>query len=80
LEFLPHALSVLRPGGGVIHVHEVVRSEELEAFAGQVVRRAEEMGYRAVPVWIRSVKAYSPGEVHVVVDVFAVRSRRRSER
>jgi tRNA wybutosine-synthesizing protein 2 len=77
LEYLPHALSVLRPGGGVIHVHEVVRSEELEAFARQVVKRAEELGYRAVPVWIRTVKTYSPDEVHVVVDVLTVRSRRR---
>ncbi len=76
LDFLHHALSVLRAGGGVIHVHEVVKSGELEAFAGQVVRRANELGYRAVPVWIRTVKTYSPDEVHGVVDVFAVRSRR----
>ncbi len=77
LEFLPHALSLLRRGGGVIHVHEVVRSEDVEAFAGEVVRRAEGLGYRAVPVWVRTVKTYSPDEVHVVVDVFAVRSRPR---
>ncbi len=76
LEFLPHALSVLRPGGGVIHVHEVVRSEGVEAFAGEVVRRTEQLGYRALPVWTRTVKTYSPDEVHVVVDVLAVRSRR----
>lgn len=75
IEFLPHALSALRPAGGIVHVHEVVRVDELEAFVREVVRRAGDLGYRAIPVWVRTVKSYSAGRVHVAVDVLAVRRR-----
>ncbi|MDJ0274291.1 MAG: hypothetical protein QXO17_02950 [Nitrososphaerota archaeon] len=73
IDFLPYALSALRPSGGVVHVHEVVNRDDVEAFAGEVVRRARDLGYAAAPVWVREVKSYSPEQVHVVVDLLAVR-------
>lgn len=75
VDFLPYALSVLRPSGGVVHVHEVVRHEEVERFVGEVVMRARVLGYDALPVWVRTVKSYSADQVHVAVDLLAVRRR-----
>jgi tRNA wybutosine-synthesizing protein 2 len=72
--YLPLALEVLKPGGGIIHYHESVPSglrferpikRILEAAAG---RGVEILGRRVV-------KRYAPGVDHVVIDARIEKSR-----
>jgi tRNA G37 N-methylase Trm5 len=78
----PTALGVLKPEGGVLHVHENVREGEAEEWARgtlipELARLAEEAGSKA---WtftlehIERVKGYAPRVAHFVFDV---RVRRR---
>jgi tRNA wybutosine-synthesizing protein 2 len=68
--FLPKAFALLKPGGGVIHLHDTAHAQrwrdELTRDAldaaracGTVVRIAD----------ARVVKSYSPGVVHAVLDI-----------
>jgi len=65
--YLPLALEVLKPSGGVIHYHETVPSKI--KFERPVARIMEAAGGREVEILgRRAVKRYAPGVDHVVVD------------
>jgi len=71
LPWVPHAVALLRPSGGWLHVHTVadVRAPLSEAVA-TVERSAESVGARPLePSRVRVVKPYGPGRNHLVVDV-----------
>lgn len=65
--YLPLALEVLKPGGGVIHYHESVHSRS--RFGRPVQRLLHAAGEREIEILNkRVVKSYAPGVDHVVVD------------
>lgn len=65
--YLPLALGVLKPEGGVIHYHETVPSNL--RFERPVKRIMDAAGRRKVEILERRVvKRYAPGVDHVVVD------------
>jgi len=65
--YLPLAMDVLRPEGGVIHYHETVPSDL--RFERPVERILQAAGAREVEITgKRVVKRYSPGVDHVVID------------
>ncbi len=67
--YLPLALEVLKPEGGIIHYHESVPSKL--RFERPVERIAQAAGGREVKVLEkRVVKRYAPGVDHVVVDAW----------
>jgi len=67
--FLPKAMKILRPEGGVVHYHENCPEEIIpERPYRRIERAAGESGFRVVKKDIRWVKSYSPGVWHVVVD------------
>ncbi len=66
-KYLPLAMSVLKPEGGVIHYHESTPAKL--GFDRPIARIKEAAGERNVEVLgLRVVKRYSPGVDHVVVD------------
>jgi tRNA wybutosine-synthesizing protein 2 len=66
-EYLPLAIQVLKPSGGVIHYHESVPSRL--RFERPVERILAAAGGRKVEVLNkRLVKRYAPGVDHVVID------------
>jgi len=66
-EYLPLAVQVLKPSGGVIHYHESVPSEL--RFERPVKRILGAAGGREVEILSkRLVKRYAPGVDHVVID------------
>ncbi len=66
-EYLPLALRVLKPGGGVIHYHESVPSKL--RFERPVKRILEAASGRGVEILgERVVKRYAPGVDHIVID------------
>ncbi len=58
-DFLPEAISALRPGG-VIHFYEIMEDSELEARAGMTADEAIRQGRVVKEVARRTVKSYSP--------------------
>jgi tRNA wybutosine-synthesizing protein 2 len=70
--WIPHALPLLKPAGGALHVHLVVghRGGRIAAEA-EVRRAAERAGASVTEITSRVVKAYGPGRDHVVVDLVA---------
>lgn len=71
LEAIPQALRGLKPSGGVIHFHELVRrGSELE-FIKVVCDKIQELGYEPnIRNW-RIVKSYSKTKNHVVIDIYS---------
>jgi tRNA G37 N-methylase Trm5 len=74
----PVAIAVLRPEGGMLHVHANVGSstEEEEAWKARLVERLEALaadagrsGWRARALHLEVVKSYAPRLNHVVADV-----------
>ena len=66
-EYLPLAMRILKPSGGVIHYHESVPSKL--RFERPVKRILEAAGGREVKIiGQRVVKRYAPGVDHVVID------------
>jgi len=66
-EYLPLAMRILKPSGGVIHYHESVPSKL--RFERPVKRILEAAGGREVKIiGQRVVKRYAPGVNHVVID------------
>lgn len=66
--YLPKAFELLRPDGGMLHYHEtcpeaLVSSRPWEAIQAAAGGRSVEL------VQLRRVKSYSPGIVHIVLDV-----------
>jgi len=70
LPWVPRALELLRPAGGTVHVHLVVRSRGGPSEAAAEVREAvARAGADVRSVAAREVKPYGPGRAHAVVDV-----------
>ena len=71
LEAIPQALRGLKPSGGIIHFHELVRrGSELE-FIKVVCDKVQELGYEPnIRNW-RIVKSYSKTKNHVVIDIYS---------
>lgn len=68
-EFLPHALKVLRPEGGVIHYHETCPNELLPDRPVERLMKACEGKDRTLQGFTsRKIKSYAPGITHTVVD------------
>jgi tRNA wybutosine-synthesizing protein 2 len=65
------ALELVRPVGGVLHVHLVVGSRDARREATDEVETAVRAagGLVVAPVGAREVKPYGPGRAHFVVDV-----------
>ncbi|MCS7125322.1 MAG: class I SAM-dependent methyltransferase family protein [Aigarchaeota archaeon] len=74
IEALPQALEALKPIGGIIHFHELVRRGREEDFIYTIKKKVEEQGYWIdVKSW-RIVKSYSKTRNHIVIDIYARRT------
>jgi tRNA wybutosine-synthesizing protein 2 len=68
--FLPKALRLLRPEGGVLHYHNTAHAERwAEELTRQVFDATMDRGWAAEVLAARVVKTHSPGVVHAVLDV-----------
>ena len=68
-EFLPKAMTVLRPEGGVIHYHETCPNELLPHRPNARLKQACESSGRRLEIYkMRKIKSFAPGITHVVVD------------
>jgi len=68
--FLPKAMRILKPEGGVIHYHETCPVELLPDRPLQRVREAAEAAGRSASLLnFKNIKSYAPGIDHVVLDV-----------
>jgi len=68
-EFLPRALEVLRPEGGVIHFHETCPNELLPNRPIERLQKAcRNHGRELITHELKKIKSYAPGITHVVVD------------
>lgn len=67
-QFLPVAFKALRDGG-VIHYHEATPEAVLDRPVERIKNTAKNMGVNVEIMEFRKVKHYSPGVLHVVVDV-----------
>lgn len=68
--FLPKALRLLRPEGGLLHYHNTAHARTwTEELTRQVLDAASAHGGRAEVVEARVVKTHSPGVVHAVLTV-----------
>jgi len=71
-EFLPFALKVLKPTGGIIHYHDIFKKEELFEKPISILKKiSKENGYHLKKVlYTGIVKSYAPKTYHIVVDAF----------
>jgi tRNA wybutosine-synthesizing protein 2 len=70
LPFVPRALELIDPSGGVLHVHLVVSAPQWREEAISRIREAlDSEGAKLVEAQARRVKPYGPARSHVVVDV-----------
>jgi len=68
-EFLPKAMRILKPEGGVIHYHETCPVELLpDRPMERIAAAAEQAGKTARQLHYKVIKSYAPGVDHVVVD------------
>lgn len=71
-EFLDKALLVLRPKGGILHIHALCQKDQIPDGAWRPVReRIESAGKRAVLHKAVRVKSFKPHIWHIVLDVAA---------
>lgn len=76
-----HALACLKPTGGWLHVHMNVEKEKVQSWSDETVQKLDEMAHVLGRNWsieakhIERVKSYSPGVLHVVLDVQCVPER-----
>ncbi|MDR0523857.1 MAG: class I SAM-dependent methyltransferase family protein [Candidatus Methanoplasma sp.] len=73
--FLPKALEMIRPGG-VIHYHDTLPSDGIEAEVGAIFERACGGGFEIER--LAEVKSFAPRVSHCVADVRVLRPTRRS--
>lgn len=70
VEFLPKALKVLKPEGGILHVHCLCRKDRMPDDAwSRASGKVAETGKRAELLHFEKVKSYKPRVWHVVLDV-----------
>ncbi|MCI4322952.1 MAG: methyltransferase domain-containing protein [Thermoplasmata archaeon] len=69
LPWVGRAVELLRPTGGILHVHLLRGTREAPAETTERVRRPlEGAGARGIALALRDVKPYGPGRVHSVID------------
>jgi tRNA wybutosine-synthesizing protein 2 len=69
-DFIPKALRVLGPEGGVMHVHCLCQKDRIPKDAwAKVSLKAEECGKNARLLHCEKVKSFKPGVWHIVLDV-----------
>lgn len=69
-EFFESALDIIKPDGGIIHYYGVApRESPYEEEISYIMEKVRESGKRAKVIEKRVVRSYSPGEVHVAIDV-----------
>jgi tRNA wybutosine-synthesizing protein 2 len=66
-KFLDYALMVAE--NTTIHLHEVLKKEDIEDFKKHIINRIEEKKFSAEILNIRNVKSYAPHRYHVVFDI-----------
>ena len=70
-----HALACLKPTGGRLHVHMNVPKAEIESWKSETLNRLSDLAKQIGRRWdieaehLERVKSYSPGVIHVVLDV-----------
>ena len=70
-----HALACLKPTGGMLHIHMNVEKERIEEWRADAIATLKMMAQEAGRAWnitsvhLERVKSFSPGVVHVVLDV-----------
>ena len=70
-----HALACLKPSGGWLHIHMNVEKENVQAWSDETVHALKQFAQDSGRNWsieakhIERVKSYSPGVLHVVLDV-----------
>ncbi|MDA7846047.1 hypothetical protein N9A87_03265 [Euryarchaeota archaeon] len=70
-----HALACLKPTGGRLHVHMNVPKAEIESWKSNTLKRLRDLAKKIGRQWdieaehLERVKSYSPGVIHVVLDV-----------
>lgn len=76
-----HALACLKPSGGWLHIHMNVEKENVQAWSDETVHALKQFAQDSGRNWsieakhIERVKSYSPGVLHVVLDVQCVPNR-----
>ena len=70
VEFVPKAVKVLKPEGGMLHVHCLCRKDRIPEEAWSKVRRkVAEGGKSAELLHFEKIKSYKPRVWHIVLDV-----------
>jgi tRNA wybutosine-synthesizing protein 2 len=70
MEFIPKAVRVLKPGGGILHVHCLCKKDRIPEDAwGQVQGAIGESGRNAGLLHCERVKSFKPRIWHTVLDV-----------
>ena len=70
VDFIPKALRVLKPEGGVLHLHCLCRQDRLPEDAwGRALRKIEGAGMRAGLLHCERVKSFKPKTWHIVLDI-----------
>ena len=70
-----HALACLKPSGGWLHIHMNIEKENVQAWSDETVHALKQFAQDSGRNWsieakhIERVKSYSPGVLHVVLDV-----------
>ena len=73
-----HALACLKPTGGWLHLHMNVGKEKVQSWSDETVQKLDKMARVLGRNWlieakhVERVKSYSPGVLHVVLDVQCV--------
>ncbi|MCS7117380.1 MAG: hypothetical protein NZ957_01155 [Thaumarchaeota archaeon] len=75
LKYLDVGLKLLRPCGGVVHLHDLVRKGSEEDYSSEVVRVAKERGHEVMVLRTGRVKSYSARSDHMVLDLFCFPTR-----
>lgn len=67
--FLSKAMTVLKPGGGLIHYHDVYPNEDIPSQPEKVLAEAgAEAGFEFEMANYTKIKSYAPGISHIVLD------------
>jgi tRNA wybutosine-synthesizing protein 2 len=70
VEFVPKALKVLRPEGGILHVHCLCRKDRMPEDAWAKVRKkTDDAGRSCRLLLFEKVKSFKPRVWHIVLDV-----------
>mgnify|MGYP000249114608 CR=1 FL=1 len=75
-DFLPHALQMLGESGGIIHLHQLVKRDEMEQLKQKIYSLNSSLGFTTEILTSRVVKSYSASKIHVVIDMFVVNQDR----